>query len=755
MDKDALIRRLMKTFLIELDEHVQALERDLLVLERNATAEVRAEVFRNLFRTGHSLKGAARSVNVDVLESVGHLLESIFAAAQGGVVSLDASLFDVLFTTADAIRDTGRRLEAGEDVSGGPLAMLLPRLKDACVGTAPVEPSSEASFKLPIEEGVFPRTSTEVSVARESSSSQRDAFVRVSAARLDRLIAYSGELRVARGRAAFRDADLDRLLNLSKQWQADWSAAEHSLHRLYRSRHEVLSAKGGQDSNPAKRIFELGQENLRRLTQQLGQLAGGLIADRKVLNQVATALEDEVIKARMVPFSDACEGLDRTARDLARESGKEVSLTIEGGDIEIDRSVVAGIKDALLHLVRNAVDHGIELPAGRLAVGKATCGRIALTAALRQGRVEIVIADDGRGFDVDAIRAQVRKRGMEIPEDERALVRMAFAPALSTSANLTEVSGRGIGLDVVKTAVEAQRGSYDVTFEAGRGSRIVLSVPLTLTKLPVLLAQVGGQTYAFDSAAVYALRRMGADDLRGVEGRDVLMVDGSPVPVFRLLDVLGQERDTRGVSGKTPVVVVQEGAARVAFAVDELLAEQEVVVKDIGPRSQRIKNVSGATILPTGRVALILNVADLVQGTVGYAGSRALSEALAESPSEAKTRILVVDDSVTTRTLVKSILESSGYEVFDAADGMEAWQFLQDKSVDVVVSDVEMPRMDGFALTEAIRNSKRLQKIPVILVTALETEPDRMRGLDAGANAYLPKSGFDQTSLIQAIEQLV
>jgi two-component system chemotaxis sensor kinase CheA len=555
-----------------------------------------------------------------------------------------------------------------------------------------------------------------------------------------------------------RDADVDQLSSLLKQWQADWSSAERALRKhRHPTSNDGLTLSKDEDSKSEERVFELGLENFKRLAQQLNQLSGNLIADRKALDQIAGALEEEVIRARMVPFSDACEGLDRAVRDLAKESGKEINLTVEGGDIEFDRSVVAGIKNALLHLVRNAVDHGIESPVERLATGKTAHGSIVLKAGLRQGRVEIAITDNGRGFDLEAIRLQLRRRGLTIPEDERALLRMAFTPAFSTSATLTHISGRGVGLDVVKTAVESLRGSYDVSFEAGRGSRIVLSVPLTLTKLRALLVRAGNQTYAFDTAAIYALRRISLDDLKTIEGRDVLMIDGSPVPVLRLLSALGQEEHEShaAVGGKLPVVIVQEGVTRVAFTVDELLSENEVVVKDLGSRLSRAKNVSGATVLPTGRVAIILNAADLVRGATEHGVAGSLSEMLAGDASKVKTRILIADDSVTTRTLVKNILEAAGYEVIDAADGMEAWQFLQDKSVDLVVSDVEMPRMDGFALTQTIRNSKRHQKLPVILVTALETEQDKMRGLDAGANAYLPKSGFDQTNLIEVIEQFV
>lgn len=755
MDKDSLVRRLMKTFVGELEEHVQALDRNLLILERGPDASTRLEVFRKLFRIGHSLKGAARSVNVGPIEAAGHHLESIFVDAQDGAIDLDTDLFELLFATADAFKEVGRRLGAGEDVSNCSLAALLPRLQAAGAGAKPAGaargPGGDDDKAVPLPAGRVPTDEASGIVARE-------AFVRIPSARLDRLLALGGELRAARSRTAGRDADLQRLVDMTRLWQVEWRAAEKSLRGLGRRSGdgEISLSGAAPPSLPVTRLLEIGKEKLPWLTRQLEHLAESVAADRKALNQVAEPLDGEVMRARMVPFVEACEGLERAARDLAKEAGKEVDLTVEGGEIEIDRSVVAAIKDALLHLTRNAVGHGIELPAARVAAGKAARGRITLSAALRQGWVEIVVADDGRGFDIDAIRAQARKRGLPVPEDDRASAHLAFAPGFTTSPNITEISGRGVGLDVVKTAVESQRGVYDVAFEAGRGSRVFLSVPLTLTRLPALLVTAGGQTYAFDSAAVRGLRRVGASELRSMEGRDVLIFDGAPVPVFRLVDILGQKgHEAVHEGGKVPVVILGAGAERAAFTVDELLAEEEVVVKDLGPRLQRVGNVTGATVLPTGRIALILNAADLLRAAFGHAPSYAFSDLLAGRPSEAKKRLLVVDDSVTTRTLMKSILEAGGYEVVDAADGLDAWQLLQEKGADLVVSDVEMPRMDGFALTEAIRSSKRLQRLPVILVTAMETEQDKMRGLDAGADAYLLKSGFDQTNLIQAIEQLL
>lgn len=744
MDKAELVRRLMKTFVAELGDYVSSLNHDLMQLERGPDAAARAEIFKSLFRTGHSLKGTARSMGVEALSTMGHHLESLFTAARDGRTALDANAFQLLFATADAISDAARRLEAGQDVSQGPVAALLPRLEAAATQGPP---AAEAVVPTPLT----PPESAPPEGPRppEPAPPQDDGFVRMSTGRLDRLIALGGELRVAQGRSHARDGDIGHLLAAAGRWRSDWRTLEKSLRGL-----------GRRDGEPdphaalAARAIEMGRENAEWLARGLDQLSAVLAADRKAMDQVTAPLDREMMGARMIAFGRAAAGLDRVVRDLAHTVGKEVDLRLEGARIEVDRQVIAAIKDSLLHLIRNAVDHGIELPEDRIAAGKPARGLLTVAAALRRGMVEITIADDGLGFDLAAIRAKAAKLGLTVPEDDAQAARLAFAHGFSTAKAVTDISGRGVGLDVVKTAVESQRGTCDIAFEKGKGTRFTVTVPLTLTRLHALMVTAGGRPYAFDGSTVGGLKRVDPADLHTLEGRDAVTLDDGPLPLFRLADLLGLAGEPP-VSGKLAVIVVGHGADRIGLVADSLDAEQEVVVKDLGPRLPRVAGVAGATILGDGRVALILNAGDLTRIALGRAPAPVLSDTLGDGPERPRRRLLVADDSVTTRTLVKSILEAGGFEVMDAADGLSAWQILQEKGADLVVSDVEMPRMDGFALTAAIRGSKRLRDIPVILVTALESEKDRMRGLDAGADAYLPKSTFDQTDLLQAIERLL
>jgi two-component system chemotaxis sensor kinase CheA len=367
----------------------------------------------------------------------------------------------------------------------------------------------------------------------------------------------------------------------------------------------------------------------------------------------------------------------------------------------------------------------------------------------------VVVADDGHGLDLESLRQQLRKRKLPEPSSDAELVRTIFLPGLSTARIITDVSGRGVGLDVVKSRVEAIHGTVDVAFSRGHGTRFALAVPLTLTTVRVTLVSAAGQTFAFVSTNVEKLIRVDPVKRRSIEGRAVLALGSAPLPLVSLAETLGLPASELSASLKAPALVVTAGDRSAAFVVDEFLAEQEVVVKTLGARIRKAPCVSGATILPSGKLALVLNAADLVQRALVGTPTRTPTAAETGPSAGTKKRIVIAEDSVTTRALEKSILEAAGYEVTIAADGAAAWQLLQEKGADLLVSDVEMPRLDGFALTETVRNSKRFRDLPVVLVTARESDEDKARGIAVKADAYLVKSAFDQRSLLETVAQLV
>ena len=806
MDRAQLIERLMATFLGELGEHARAMNEDLLALEKSPADPERDGRFKSLFRSAHSLKGAARSVSVGLIEEACHSLESILASARDDTGVLGPDLFALLFEAADAIEDGGVRLRERKDLSDSSLAAILPRLQLAAAaaltpaapapagpspararspaipatapsrgvpqretapshdphpvtGAADPPPSERASRVVPgrdrqPDRPENPRATT-VPTADAARSPGGVGFVRLPAEKLDALLTWSGELLVARRRIESQAGELETLRDLVERWADEWRGLTGPTVKLMR---RIEGGRGPADQLPrrAAAALRLARERVLELEEKLGTLTRVTAENGRQLARAAGRLDEEVRRARMLPFADACQGLDRTVRDVALSAGKSLELVVEGGEVELDRSVLEWLKDPLTHLVRNAVDHGIEPPDRRITAGKTPAGRVTISARLRGDLVEVVVADDGGGLDYERLRREARARDIAEPTGEQGLTELIFLPGFTTAPAVTKVSGRGVGLDVVKSRLEGLHGTIDVGSVPGQGTRFTLSVPLTLTAMRALLVRSERQVFALASASVQRLTRVDPADLRPVGGRPVLLEDGQPVPVASLAEALGIDRREPAPeeARKRPVVVVAAGDRRMAFLVDELLAEQEIIIKSLGARVRGVRNVSGATILPSGKIALVLNAVNLVRASLGRAPAALPHVARSES-HPARKRLLVVDDSVTPRTLEKTILEAAGYEVAIAVDGEDGWRVLQERGADLVVCDIEMPRMDGFALTETIRSSPRFTDLPVILFSSRASDRDKARGNEVGADAYIVKGAFDQKQLLETVAQLL
>ena len=723
MARDALAARLLKTFLGELEEQLRAMNTDLLALE--ATPDD-AEHLRSLFRVAHTLKGAARAADVPLIERACHALETLLAAVRDGNTTLEPARFPLLFSAADALEDARRRLIGGGDLAGCALEGVVRALQAA-----------EA-------QALRPEIETRPAPAVVPMLRGGDGQVRVDAEALDRLLASAGELLVAGGRSLGRRVDAEGVAESAGRLAARWRHA---------ARGARLALERTPEAAPVGRALQDATEESRRLARDLELLAGALAGDARALTKVSDEVLARVRRLRMRPFSEACEALPRTVRDLAVAAGKEVELEVAGGDVHADRAVLDVLREALLHLVRNAVDHGIESPAERQRAGKPRRGRVSVGAAIAGDRVAVTVADDGAGLNVPALRALLERRGVPAPGDERELVRSVFEPGVTTRSEATTTSGRGVGLDIVRSAMTGIRGSVEVAWEPGCGTTFTLRCPPTLATIRALLVGVGSQILALPSGEVERLVRVTPADVGRAEGRDVLVLAGRPVPLLPLAQVL-PSLPARPITGATPAVVLRIGERRVAAVVDELIGEQEVVLRPLRTGTRPLPLVSGAVLLASGRVALVLDPGAVVAAGLS-AAARAGTPLAATTPACVRHTVVVVDDSITTRTLEQSILEAAGYDVVATADGADAWKLLQERGADAVVADVDMPRMDGFALCEAIRGSKRFGTLPVVLVTALETPGHRERGLAVGADAYIGKSSFDQRHLLDTLAQLL
>ncbi|WP_373044675.1 response regulator [Vulgatibacter sp.] len=730
MGIDELQRRLLATFAEELAEQGAALERELLAIERDPGAPV-AEPVRAMLRIAHALKGAARAVALAPVEQLCHKAEALLGAVRDGEAPLDGRRLELLLELADRLQGTAAALRAGEPVDEAALGALAAALEQpgAAAPAAAAPSRAEAPPPLP--------------PAEEPGGAPRGGSLRVSTQEIDDLVAWSGELLVSRGRIERRAAQLSPLRAVAQR--------SHVAQRRLAALRPAAADRGRW----REMLDELALP-VEELAHGLERLERAMTEDARELSRVARAVETRVREVRMVPFAQATEGLERATRDLARSEGKEVRLELRGGTVRLDRAVAEGLRDPLLQLLRNAIDHGIEPPDEREAAGKERHGTLRVAAELRGDQVAVRVEDDGRGVDLDAIRRAAERAGLEAPASPSEAAQLLFRPGFSTRSTADAISGRGVGLDVVRGGIEALRGSVSLGWRPGGGSRFLLTVPLTLGTSRVLLVRAGGERLAVPGGAVERVARIARDSIHTLEGREVVEIGGCPVALASLAGTLGlPEREREVPEASFPVVVIGTRERRAAYAVEHLDGETEVLVKTLGRRLRRVAFVSGAALLPEGALALIVQPSDLVDATLGGRPGRRLAEIFAPPPAERRRRVLLADDSLTTRSLERSILESAGYEVLAAVDGAEAWQLLQEQGADLIVADVEMPRMDGFTLTETVRSSRRFRDLPVVLVTSLDTEADRARGLQAGANAYIVKSAFDQKGLLDTVAQLL
>ena len=485
--------------------------------------------------------------------------------------------------------------------------------------------------------------------------------------------------------------------------------------------------------------------------------------DRHAIGKLVDDLLEDSKKLLLLPFATLAAPFPKLVRDLCRDQGKEADLVIHGEEVEIDKRILEEMKDPLIHLLRNCVDHGIETPDERRRLGKPSRATITLAVSQVNGsKVELLVSDDGAGIDTDKVKESAVRHGLISAEeaarlDEPEARALIFQSEVSTSPIITRLSGRGLGLAIVREKAEKLGGEVSVESRPGLGTAFRIVMPATRATFRGILVEAAGRLLVVPTVQVERVARARPDDVQTVEGRETISFDGRAVALVQLADALElppvERKDTP--SAGVTVIVLGSGEQRIAFAVDAVLDEQEVLVKPLVKPLSRVRNVAAATVLGSGKVAPILNVADLLKSARKVAGAQArVAAGTAPAPAETRT-ILVAEDSITSRMLLKGILESAGYNVKIAVDGMEAFTLLRAERFDLVVSDVEMPRLNGFDLTARIRADKKLAELPVVLVTALETREDRERGIDVGANAYLVKSSFDQSNLLEAVRRLI
>jgi chemotaxis protein histidine kinase CheA len=735
----SLVRQLLETFRVQMEERLQAITEGLLALERAVGSEARRPLLESMFRAAHNIKGAARGVGLEGSADLAHAVEDLFALWKRGEIEVERAAIDLCLAGLDTLRPLVESEALGQGMDEHS-RRLLQALRGAAQGRPPELPAQAAAAPAP---------------APAAAQAAPGDSVRLPVDRLDRIADLAEELQVAKirlddhhnGSRRLRDL-AGRLCRLIERLaepgpglaQAGTTLAPHDPG-------SALMADALDLATELDQLAEAQQHNLRASVSLLRPVAGGL--------------RDEARALRMVPAASVLGPLARTVRDLARELGKDARLSLSGEHIEIDRAVLDALRDPLMHLLRNAVDHGIETPSRRRAAGKPEAGQVTVSLVREGGMVEISVSDDGTGIDPEQLHAEALRSGVAGRDELAAMSRQAlldliFRPGFSTRQQVSTVSGRGVGLDVVRVNLQALHGRVSVESEAGTGTRFRLAVPLTLASEHGLLVRAGGRQFAIPNQFVTRILELSADDIAELEASQVVYLGREPVPLRDLSSLLRLGTTAPPPAGEPiQVVVVNRGWDRVALRVEQVRGEREMVVKPLAPPLARARFFAGGTLGREGDIVLVLEVADLIAAALSPASAGRVVERPREQRGVPQRRILVVDDSITTRTLEESILSSAGYRVAVAADGETAWDKLRHETFDLVISDVEMPGMDGFELTRRIKQDDRLGHLPVIIVTSLGSEEDRRRGMEARADAYIVKSSFESTELLEMVGQLL
>ncbi|MBA3868137.1 MAG: response regulator [Anaerolineae bacterium] len=713
-----LMRELLNAFQAEAPEHVQALNQALLQLERRQEGNQHAAFLQEAFRAAHSLKGAARAGGFESIEKLAHNIEEVLRQARDKGLHLDPEMCDKLYHAFDVTQ----KLLDGETVDINPVIEQLATIKGEAAATPIAAPEVEASAPA-------------VSVEGEET-------LRVAVSKLDVLMAQTGELLTARISAEQR---LSQTRAVRKQF--------NQFTRLWREVKTLATRSVQDDSQHMLDTFQYFEEQLHQVSRAINHLDTDINRDSLRLGVVSGRLQSEMRRVRMVPFQTFEALFQRVVRDAARQEDKQVELKIIGGEVEVDKKVLEALKDPFLHVLRNAVSHGIENVQARATAHKPPVGVIQITVVQRGSEAHITIRDDGKGFDLERLRKSAEAQHVDVPESANTneLINLAFLPGVSSSSKLTTLSGRGVGLDVVQRQIDNLQGSIVVENLPGEGASFHLIVPVSLAMTRVLLVSVGKHCYALPLASIERIVR--PKTTFNLEGKAMLVLDHESVPLVPLAHILNLSFQP---SGQSLAVIVGVAEQRIALLVDDVLTEQELAVKPLSKPLLRIRHVAGAAMMGSGDPVVVLNAADLVKSARGVSVQTVLNPSGPQAKERnSTTHILVVDDSITTRTLEKNILVAAGYEVHTAIDGIQALQQLKNHPISLVVADVEMPNMDGISLTRYLRDSKDYSELPLILVTSLENPEDRERGMVAGANAYIVKRGFNQAELLSRIQQLL
>jgi two-component system, chemotaxis family, sensor histidine kinase and response regulator WspE len=741
---------MLDLFRMEAEGQAQALTLGLLALERDPKA---ADQLERCMRAAHSLKGAARIVGLSAGVSVTHAMEDCFVAAQQGLLTLQQGHIDELLRGVDLLQQMSRTTEPDmnrwEAQRRGQVQAFLDGMNHVIASPAVARESSAEALNTEEPRGPRDEGHAEAVFGSELDEGAEARVLKVTAENLNRLLGLAGESLVeSRSVKSIADSLL-RLKHL-----------QYEVHRaLDRLREQLPQQRLNDQARTA--LAEAQQRALdcrQFLTQQLAEIDN---FDRRATH-LSHRLYDGALACHMRPFADGVQAFPRMVRDLARVLGKQLRLDIAGQDTQVDRNILERLDAPLGHLLRNALDHGIETPEERLAAGKSAEAVLSIEARHSAGRLQVTVSDDGRGIDLDRLRATIIDRKLSNAETaaqltDAELLEFLFLPGFTLKESVTDISGRGVGLDVVQNVLKQIRGTVRTSTHRGQGTRFQLELPLTLSVARTLLVEVGAEAYALPLAYIKHALKLAPDDIELLEGRPHFNMSGHSVGLVTAHQLLGVA-PPQAAADSLAVIVLGDATHSYGLLVDRFLGERELVVHPLDPRLGKIKDVAAGALMEDGSPALILDVEDVIRSIERLAGAGGLSGVARAGPGAGgakRKRILVVEDSFTVRELERKLLVNGGFEVEVAVDGMDGWNAARTSQFDLVITDIDMPRMDGIELLTLIKKDPHVNSLPVMIVSYKDRPEDRQRGLDAGADYYLAKGSFHDETLLHAVVDLI
>lgn len=592
--------------------------------------------------------------------------------------------------------------------------------------------------------------------------------LRVDTKKLDRLVNQVGELIIAKIKAKDHLSELEKIIRSVEEWHREWNKTKQYFRHADRLFKPTDIPGGTSVYTQTKSIHSFFDENSARLNglmNCMNSLYKTIQEDDARLHLIVNELEEKIKSVRVLPLATILHMFPRMVRDIAREKNKNIELLISGSETSVDKKIIEEIKSPLIHIIRNAIDHGIEEPQTRIKNGKNPAGKIFIAAYHLESSVLIEITDDGCGINLESIKNKVLAKNLLTEEElaamtDEQIMNIIFWPGFSTGDIVTDISGRGIGLDIVYTKISQLNGQVKIKSTLGEGCKVSIQLPVTMATIKSFLVEVRGQKFAIPTSTIKTTLLATPENIFFKEGKKTIIVGDTTVPVCNLADAvdLPDSPDFDKKPGKLVIIVVQAEDVQVGFIVDKLFGDQEILHKNLSSPLLRVRNIAGITTLGSGDLCLILNINDLVKSAYskfGISTKRLTEETYADQSIASQKHILVVDDSLTTRILERNILKAAGYKVTVADNGLEALTKIVAEYFDLIISDVEMPEINGFELTERLRELDNFKDIPVILVTSLASENDRAKGLKLGANAYMTKGDFNQEELLNTVEQLL